>query len=278
MLLYKYLHPDRVSILKERQIRFTQPGDFNDLFEFRPGIQSAMHNKEMHNYVAANFEPLLDDELAKNGALLEFMPIQAWKQLFLAQKSRLPELIEMLQPAMLNRVSAFINKFLNESVGVLCLSEVRDSLLMWAHYADNHRGLAIGFDSNHHFFARQRNATDEFGFLRKVDYRRKRPSAVLSDTSSTVWFGTKSEQWAYEKEWRIVRVLADANQRIDSQPFPICLFEFPSDALKEIILGVKAAPSLVEKVISYAKSFPNVKLLRAREHSDDYELIIEQDN
>src|SRR5690242_9303419 len=133
MILYKYLHSDRLDVLSERRIRFTQPADFNDPFEFRPGIQSAMHGKDMLNYVAANFERLLDDELAQNGALLQSMPNIPWKQLLLAQRSRVPELIKMLQPEMLNRVSASIDKFLNESVGVLCLSELKDSLLMWAH-------------------------------------------------------------------------------------------------------------------------------------------------
>src|ERR1044071_4689643 len=235
-----------------------------------------MHGKDMLNYVAANFERLLDDELAQNGALLQSMPNIPWKQLLLTQRSRVPELIKMLQPEMLNRVSASIDRFLNESVGVLCLSELKDSLLMWAHYADNHRGFVLGFDADHHFFSKRRNATDEFGFLRKVDYRRQRPNVVLSDTSSTVWFGTKSHQWAYEKEWRIVRVLSETIHQIVIPPFPICLFEFPPDALKEIVLGSRAAPSLVQRVSSLAQNFPTATLIQAREDSDDYGLLFAQ--
>jgi hypothetical protein len=41
MILYKYLHPDRIDVLTQKMVRFTQPGDFNDPFEFRPYIQSA---------------------------------------------------------------------------------------------------------------------------------------------------------------------------------------------------------------------------------------------
>ena len=161
----------------------------------------------------------------------------------LSQKARLPELFRLLEPQMLEKVSPLIDSFLNQKVGVLCLSEVGNSILMWGHYTDNHRGFVVGFDSNHPFFSCRRTDQDEFGFLRKVDYQRKRPKVVLTDTSSPVWFQTKSEQWAYEKEWRIVRVLSEAMCRINGSPFPVCLFEFPPDVVLEIIIGLRATPS-----------------------------------
>ena len=144
MILYKYLHPDRLSVLREQKIRFTQPGDFNDPFEFRPRIESLMQDQQTREHVAANFDRLVDEELAQNGALLQSMPKETWKQLLLAQKPLLPALFSLLMPETLNRTSFSIDKVLNQSVGILCLSEMRDSLLMWGHYADNHRGLAIG--------------------------------------------------------------------------------------------------------------------------------------
>ena len=43
-----------------------------------------------------------------------------------------------------------INKWLAgsfiKSIGVACLTEVPDSILMWSHYAQNHTGYCIGFD------------------------------------------------------------------------------------------------------------------------------------
>jgi hypothetical protein len=128
-----------------------------------------MQDQPMREYVAANFDRLVDEELAHNGALLQCMPKETWKQLLLAQKSQLPALFCLLMPETLNRTSFSIDKVLNQSVGILCLSEMRDSLLMWGHYADNHRGLVIGFDSDHPFFNKKRNENDDFGYLRKVD-------------------------------------------------------------------------------------------------------------
>jgi len=40
MTLYKYLHPDRIDLLQNLLIRFTQPGAFNDPFEMQPYFDS----------------------------------------------------------------------------------------------------------------------------------------------------------------------------------------------------------------------------------------------
>ena len=39
-ILYKYIPPDLAIIVKNRLIRFTQPGDFNDPFEFLPALST----------------------------------------------------------------------------------------------------------------------------------------------------------------------------------------------------------------------------------------------
>jgi hypothetical protein len=96
---------------------------------------------------------------------------------------------------------------------------------------------------------------------------------TLGDTESTEWFSTKPEQWSYEKEWRIVRVLSEAEERIERSPFPICLFEFPREAVREIIARVRSSPTLVSDVRALAGTFPRAEILRACEDSD-YELVI----
>lgn len=276
MILYKYLQPARLDVLKHKTIRFTQPGDFNDPFEFRPRIQAAASEEEVRTYVENNFEHLVEQELAKYGGLTQSLPQVALKESLLAQKARLPELFRLLEPQMLQKVSSLLDSFLNQNVGVLCLSEVRDSILMWGHYTDNHHGFVVGFDSNHSFFSKRRSEHDEFGFLRRVDYQRQRPHVVLSDTTSPAWFQTKSEQWVYEKEWRIVRVLSEAEHRIDRTPFPVYLFQFPTEAVLEIIIGMHSPRSAVQEIRSLVSGFPRAALLKAREDPSDYSLIIDE--
>ncbi len=71
MILYKYLRPARVDVLKHRRIRFTQPGDFNDPFEFRPKIRELASDAKLQEDVEEHFEQLIDDQLAKYGAITQ---------------------------------------------------------------------------------------------------------------------------------------------------------------------------------------------------------------
>jgi hypothetical protein len=263
-----------VDVLKNRSIRFTQPGDFNDPFEFRPKICEVASDAEVQAYVEEHFEQLIDDELAKYGALTQFLPQADLKALLAKQKPVLPALFRLLEPAAIQKLSPMIDAFFNINVGVLCLSEIRDSILMWGHYTDNHQGFVVGFDSDDPFFSRRRSDKDEFGFLRRVDYSSQRPQVMLTDTESPVWFSTKSEQWSYEKEWRIVSVLSEAQHRIDRSPFPICLFDFPPDAVLEIIVGMRSPLSLITEIRSLAASLPRVQLFIACEDPDYYSLLI----
>jgi hypothetical protein len=278
MILYKYLPAARLDVLEHKRIRFTQPGDFNDPFEFRPQIQEVVSDKQVQSYVEANYEKLLEEELAKYGALIQQVPPNVLKELLLKQKAMLPEVFSLLKPEMLQKVTPMIDGFLNDNVGALCLSEVRDSILMWGHYAENHQGIVVGFNSGHPFFSKRRSEHDEFGFLRRVNYQSERPKVVLSDTSSIEWFQTKSAHWEYEKEWRILRVLSEAARRIDSKPFPVCLFEFDEDSIAEIIVGMRSSPSTIEKVRSLSTNFPGANLLQTREDSSKYSLIIDNLN
>jgi hypothetical protein len=223
MILYKYFPPARIDVLRRKAIRFTQPAEFNDPFEFNPQICEEPH-------------PIVN-----------------------------------LDPAL----SGLITKYsLRTTIGVLCLSEICDSLLMWDHYAECHRGFVVGFDSNHDFFWRSRRERTGFGHLQKIIYQRQRPIAQWSDITAVKWFQTKCEHWGYEKEWRMARALTDADFRIEAPQFPICLFRFPPEAVLEIILGMQAPTSMCEEIGSLMADFPAAVLLTAMEHPSDYALVI----
>lgn len=267
MILYKYLKPVRLDVLKNKSIRFTQPSDLNDPFEFRPRIREVASDAEVQAHVEEHFEQLIDEELSKYGALTKLLPQAGFRELLLKQKAMVPELFRVLQPAAVQRLSTMIEGFFNLNIGILCLSEVRDSVLMWGHYTDNHQGFVIGFDSDHSFFCKRTNNNDEFGFLRRVQYQAQRPQVTLADTSSLEWFQTKSEDWSYEKEWRIVRVLSEADHRIAQSPLPVYLYDFGADAVREIIVGMRSTDSFIDETLSLAASFPGALVFRARENS-----------
>ena len=273
MVLYRYLTPVRLDVLERRRIRFTQPAAFNDPFEFKPYIESAASQEHLREYVEQNFDEILRRELKEYPILSKLLPGEGAVDLLRPFKSSIPGLFQLLEPQFLPGVSAVINSALNANVGVLCLSEIRDSLLMWGHYTDNHEGFVIGFDQNHPFFSVRRGPEDEFGFLRQVKYCRNRPRVTLANTTGTEWFETKSE-----KEWRMMRVLEDAESRLEGVPHPICLFSFPADAVVEIIIGSRCSLELRDRLRGLSKGYPKAKLFQAQEHSSEYALSIRADS
>ncbi len=91
--------------------------------------------------------------------------------------------------------------------GVACFSESSDSLLMWSHYAHNHKGMcveynlldinkAIGFTAIPVIYSENRVSIKELD-LDNID----RDSLILIIRA----LSSKSIEWSYEKEWRIIR-------------------------------------------------------------------------
>jgi Protein of unknown function (DUF2971) len=161
MLVYKYLAPERIDVLQTGRIRFTQPAAFNDPFESRPYLINDLSN-------------------------------DMWKRIFKIEGRRL-RIAESQIKAMLARLqsSDFDNyisfgfrhllEIMSRSVAILSVSEIPDSLLMWAHYAKSHEGFLIGFDAAHEFFgSRERDRLPNH--LSQVIYTANRPDKVISET------------------------------------------------------------------------------------------------
>jgi hypothetical protein len=93
-----------------------------------------------------------------------------------------------------------IADFLNKR-GVACFSEKNDDLLMWSHYGGRYRGWFCLEFSTH---------AEPFTKIRQVRYAKVLPTinvaTVLMDRVADPilddLFCTKSDAWAYEKEWR----------------------------------------------------------------------------
>lgn len=145
-------------------------------------------------------------------------------------------------------------------VGIFSLSETAENQLMWAHYADESRGIAIGFDvennsklSNPHHCLKV-NYSDtlpEFSgagliaetsikfdnFLRPITTRK----ISFSDPTFKLAVSTKPTCWSYEKEWRYLE------EKGGAYPLP--------SKIKEIIFGLRCNPETKEKYKNLVKEF-----------------------
>jgi hypothetical protein len=88
-----------------------------------------------------------------------------------------------------------------QQLRICCFSELKNDMVLWSHYGDQHRGMCLEFDSNTQpFDGAERvsyvNAIPKFDFLNGY---------LSNDYSALVGMHRrKYSGWSYEKEWRIV--------------------------------------------------------------------------
>lgn len=276
MTLFKYVGPERIDVISNLEIRFTQPDALNDPFELQPHFDSIIAQAD----ILANLPESPVDLRPMVRQAYEMLPeLQAIPfdfamraiEEFMATddaRSATAEGIRVLLRSMRDgagQIRQAIYRALNENVGILSLSEIADNELMWAHYAERHTGLVLCFDENHSFFHRRRSENDGFCFVRKVHYS-DAPSPSLASFEPDQLLITKGTRWSYETEWRMLAPLRDAAHSLTVQADKVYLFTFPADALRAIILGAHATPdteSSVRKILNDRAELGHVKLTRA---------------
>lgn len=158
-----------------------------------------------------------------------------------------------------------------QEVGLLCFSATKTNPLIWSHYADRHRGIAIGFEY-----------TVDNGRLLSVNYpeNNERPIVDFSDPSYASTekgheiFLTKAKDWKYEEEYRELVAIRDCQASEGSY--------FTNDIVwnhmgqrqrvpKEVILGAHCAvcSSYVRKTLVQS-GFRDVDVMKARLSEDKY--------
>jgi hypothetical protein len=145
-------------------------------------------------------------------------------------------------------------------LAVLSLSEVRDSTLMWAHYADSHSGICIEFSAS--------SNTPFFANTCRVEYSNAVP--VLSHyahSSNEILRAsrlTKDRGWSYEREGRSVEIERGR-----------CAKQFPVEHLTAVILGARISPSDEMLVRGWVtEHVPHARIERAQTSSHVYEIEI----
>jgi Protein of unknown function (DUF2971) len=278
-MLYKYVRPERIDIIENLELRFTQPGALNDPFELRPRFEGIISEAEA---LAKMSESPVDLELvlrqaygilpAEARAKLPFEAVATIVSSYLAtdqareaMSSTILTVLGLLRDGA-TRIRDDIYAALNNNIGILSLSEVLDDALMWAHYADNHRGMVIGFDQTHTFFNRRRSQNDEFYHLRRVLYAEVAPATSLVEHEGDAIFVTKGEQWAYEREWRMLAPLTSATRSLMVAEDVVYLYAFPPEAFATVILGAKAGYTLeasIQNLVSTRTALRHVHISRA---------------
>ena len=269
--LYKYLAPERIDILKNQLIRFTQPSALNDPFELQPMFEELFSENDLKEAMDPPFEyieeALRKQYLESSSKLQAHISIDQVIATVRKNPQALEKIMEEIKPTFREMMSSFSPKakeMLTEqlqTVGILSLSEKIDHPLLWAHYTSAHKGFAIEFDTQHKFFHRRRSDHDELFHLRKVKYaNRSSAGRSLSDLDGDDLLVTKETSWAYENEWRMLVPLKDADSILNIDGDEIHLYSIPFSTISGVILGARATSSFYEEIKTHLQSLNNLHI------------------
>ena len=140
---------------------------------------------------------------------------------------------------------------IKDAVRVVCFSELYNSMLMWSHYAQDHKGYCIeyNFEERDVYYSHLYPVmyTKERYALSKKDVLEERKDVLYKTTCS------KSDVWSYEKEWRIV--IANYN-RIIPQKIEYPEYKYVLDLknnIKAFYLGAKISDDHKAEMIEFGK-------------------------
>ncbi len=149
---------------------------------------------------------------------------------------------------------------------IYCLTPKADNILMWSHYADNHRGICLEF-----------SVPDNplFSKAAEVVYREAYPHWVPCDINDRPGLVmelilTKSRDWHYEQEYRLISVQKSTPSNFLQLHGDF--FRLPNGALKSVIMGCEADHKAVGALIK--ECAPNLPIRRAVRSANLFSLRI----
>jgi len=189
---YKYLPFDEGSlrIITDGTIKFTLPSKLNDPFDCAPDV-------ETHNI--AEYFDTRPDWWEKAGERMKLSPVQLKEQ----------------KPLMIDRIKIVaenggFGQQASDNVGICSLTRDPLNLLMWAHYAQQHKGFVVEFDIPVEITDIDDPPTDrilEWLIPQKIKYQKTKPVVNFFDDKDVKikkQFLVKGECWRYEQEERVI--------------------------------------------------------------------------
>jgi hypothetical protein len=145
-------------------------------------------------------------------------------------------------------------------LGFICFSANWESPLMWAHYAESHKGVCLGFDIlEEEKIQKMVYEPDRLKGLFDV----AKPNAGANEETLLKVLTTKFKQWEYENEWRVFANLDDRDAKTG-----LYYVDFgPNVVLREIIVGARCSKPVgdfAKLVKASGKVIKPVTVIKAR--------------
>lgn len=151
-------------------------------------------------------------------------------------------------------------------IGVICLNHDPLNILMWSHYADNHKGFLLEFK-----FPKYEQLLKKLDVLpvpvRYAENFAKGKLDNLDDSQMYEMLYIKAVDWKYEKEFRLIMngfKSIDDKQRI---------YNYPQDWLCSVILGCKASSEDFKNIKQILES-KNIPIFQSEKLSNQFGLTV----
>jgi len=294
--IYKYLDFDGLNkTLSNQSFKLSRPSDFNDpldllieecfgmnLLEFLEGVKKEFYDlfsneldqSKLRNNPNKDKLILINNGLKKINNLPEDQAKRIREEIFQTPLEDMYDL-EKLKKTNKEALEAVQKSFKNE--GIFCSTTDHKNLLMWAHYADQHRGAVIEFTpSIKKDSALLASKPIEYLSVRPLLYRTPKDmvihglmmspkDSIAKIVNSLIY--TKGLVWDYEQEYR----LSIPNLIPDFKPF--ATLRFHAEELTSIYLGCRMEDEDKKTILTLARSInPAVEIYKSTLSTRDYDL------
>jgi len=255
--LYKYrgFSVNSLRAITEAEIFYARPSSFNDPLDCDPTIEVDLDRVHLERLL---YRLLLarrtDKEARDDVGYLRYLSSEYGD--FRTEPDVENYLVRLLASAIKRELDREL-----AHAGVLSLSATWKSGLMWSHYADEHRGICIEYDTR----------DQEHPKLLPVNYRAPRAiktsdlwrwkakdDAAAREAVFSSYFYAKSSEWRYEREWRDLR----ENSGVAGLPFRITA----------ILFGLRCDRSVITSIVKLLNDHPEVKLWQMRPKDESFAL------
>jgi Protein of unknown function (DUF2971) len=241
-----YCREHLLQTLVDRTLYLSRPSGFNDPWDCRPwfnpdALEDADIKEKTIQWLVTASDGKESASILRGDSLLLRVTIEAYEQ------------------HIIDKIDA--------EYRVYCLTPNGANLLMWSHYARNHRGIALRFDT------RSEPIIGAF----QVNYLDSLPSSMLVEDdidAATKALLTKSDVWKYENEFRLLAREGDAAPA-DMLHTENNKIKLPVGSLIAIVVGCESehADEIVDLVEQHAAE---LEVHKARRNAHKYTLDIEK--
>lgn len=214
--LYRYRSINNLDFLKNEicrgEIFLSHPKAFNDPYD----TASILSSKNPYDYYSDKEKAMdiFSKRMSKEQFEKIFLSANWGDSLSTFVAERIPggniedkkNFIQRKDMELLEETHVKAVKEIGKSNRIACFSETSKSLPMWAHYANNHYGICIEYDTRllDHPYLRERLFpviyTNQIPDILSMFAKHQYPKHTTFDYSAI----HKLNDWSYEKEWRLI--------------------------------------------------------------------------